>query len=352
MPLLATATKNKQRLYIVHSFLTTLLSIIYRTTWGLLLVFTFLNHCHHLYLLSSLLVLNHEIAVGSGMQTIIVGSSRGGCLTKLADRNTRVITKRGGKILDLTELAIKAIKEKPADFVYFAAGLPDTTERLQKKFRLDNKNQKYEEFIFNEDPHLAEHRVTQIIRKAEQLIINQNAIPVFSTITPFSIDHWNHHRLRNHYTSHLTYFESYPQQQDHLHTAINAININIRNINRSNRVLTPKPSSLIAYKRRGHWRYRYGKLGDGTHTNNKTKAKWVKIYKETIEKNNNNLATRILESSPHEVEFDYETDFTVEVQHTAENTASTAAENNSDSEIEYGPTYSSSELPDSSAHED
>ena len=273
------------------------------------------------------------------MQTIIVGSSRSGCLNELADRNTRVITKGGGKILDLAQLAIEAIAEKPADFVYFVAGLPDTTSRLQRKFRLLNTKQKYEEFVFTEDPHLAELRVTGIIQKAEEIITSKNAIPVFSTITPFSIDHWNHHRLRKHYTSYLTYFNNYPQQQEHLHTAINAININIRNINRANSVLTPKPSSLIAYKRRGHWRYRYGKLGDGTHTNIKIKAKWVKIYKETIEKNNNNLATRILQSSPHEVEFVYDADFTIDADKT---------EKSSESEFEYGPTYASSELSDSS----
>ena len=242
------------------------------------------------------------------MQILIVGSSRGTCLKKLTDYNTRVISKPGGKILELANIASVALDERPADFVYFVAGLPDVSSKRSKTFYLASGRHRYEEFVFREDPQQAEDRVTAIIREAETKIKNKNSIPVFSTITPFDISHWNHHRLQDNFTSHLLNFNSYPDQQENLHTAINSININIRQINRANLVITPKPSQLIAYRRHGHWRYRYGKLTDGTHINTKIKAKWLKHYRETIEKNSNNLATRPIGTSPHEVVFDYDLD--------------------------------------------
>merc|ERR1712082_24597 len=131
----------------------------------------------------------------------------------------------------------------------------------------------------------------------------------------------------------LLHFKTYRQQQENLHLAINTININ-----RANKVLTPKPSSIIAYRRHGHWKYRYGKLGDGTHTYQKVKAQWVKHYRVTIEKNSNNLADRLLGSSPHEVEFVYEEDFSLE---------QAPVESDIISDSELGPSYSSGEDPDS-----
>ena len=242
------------------------------------------------------------------MQILIVGSSRGKCLEKLTDRNTRVIYKAGGKISDLATIATEALDNRPADFVYFVAGLPDVSSKISKSFRLTSGKHKYQEFVFTEDPQHAEDRVTSIIREAESKIKENHSIPVFSTITPFHIGHWNHHRLQNHFTSHLLHYNNYQDQQDRLHTAINAININIRNINRDNLVITPKPSQFIAYQRHGHWRYRYGKLSDGTHTNIKIQKKWLQHYRETIQKNSNNLATRPIGTSPHEVVFEYDLD--------------------------------------------
>ena len=280
------------------------------------------------------------------MKIIIAGASRGGCLRRLENKDILVITIRGGKIEQLTELVLKELEKGPVDFVYFVAGLPDVSSRLREYFYLNSRKCRYEEFVFTEDPEHAQKRVRAILADAETKIKEKGAIPVFSTITPFSINHWNHHRLQNHCTSHLLHFNTYQTQQENLHTAINNINIDIREINRANQVLTPKPSSFIAYKRRGHWRYRYGKLGDGTHTNAKIKRKWVQHYAETIEKNNNNLARRPL-TSPHELEFDYEVDFSIGLDDTTVETDPVETV----SDFEYGPTYSTSEDPDSPAED-
>ena len=220
------------------------------------------------------------------MQNLIVTSSRGKSLVDLGkDPKNRILIKSGGRIKPLTKAAVKILKKDPAPYVYFVAGLPDISRKVSHTFRIGQETHLYQEFIFTESINQAINRTKSIIRKAESNIKEQHSTPVFCTITPFSIKTWNHHRLANHHTSHLLHFNDYDRQQENLHQVIIAINRFIHFINRQNGVLTPRLASIISYKRGRVWRYRYGKLWDGTHVNQNVAKKWKELLSEAFEKN-------------------------------------------------------------------
>lgn len=166
----------------------------------------------------------------------------------------------------------------------------------------------YQEVIFSEPPDATHNRVTKIIRHAESIIKQNNAIPVFSTVTPSSIKKWNRTRLHQHKTSYLLHFNKYEEMQDRLIEAIIKINQTIHSINSKNNVITPKLGQAILYKRRGTWRKRYGKLVDGVHPNNKIKAKWVMTMDEVMAKNEHKYNSPVTPNPPILIEIDSDSD--------------------------------------------
>ena len=134
---------------------------------------------------------------------IIVASSRGKGMETLADPPYTVIRVRsGGKISDLTDVATKIIRENsyridPTDpiFVYYIAGLPDTTTMYKDYYKLNGRNCCYQEVIFPETPDRAFRRILETIEEASTKIKAHHAIPVFSTYAPSSLSVWNRTRL-------------------------------------------------------------------------------------------------------------------------------------------------------------
>ena len=149
---------------------------------------------------------------------IIVASSRGKGMESLADPPyTYIRVRSGGKILDLAEVAIKIISDNyhridPSDpiFVYFLAGLPDTTSMIKQFYRLNGMYCCYQEVTFPESPDQAYLRITDIIQAASDRIKSFHAIPVFATYAPSSLSVWSRTRLLQHKTSHLNHFSQYP----------------------------------------------------------------------------------------------------------------------------------------------
>ena len=223
------------------------------------------------------------------MNNIIVASSRGKKLTSLKDEYTELYYKGGGKFHHLTSEALRLIKGRQdlhdKTYVYFVAGLPDVTRKINRDYFMNGNLRHYEEVIFKEEPTSAANRVIEAIQRAETTIKQHNAIPVFSTIIPCTLDIWNHHRLNTHVTTHLLHFSDYKHMQENLHTTIHLINQRIHVINSHNNVITPRISKTVTYKRGGHWRYRYGRLWDGTHATDKLNIKICEILKLAIEKN-------------------------------------------------------------------
>ena len=216
---------------------------------------------------------------------IIVCSSRGSCLLPLNRRpDTKVIVVPGGKIKDLTDIAIKELGRTTISpkFVYFIAGLPDTTTKLNENYWMNGRWCRYEEVIFRN----SEDIVIKIIDKAAQDIIEKNAVPIFSTIVPCHISNWNYCRLHQHKTSHLLHFNSYHHMQENQLETITHINRYILHLNSINQVVTPKIAKPVFYKRGSAWRFRFGKLSDGVHPKDKLRDIWVKIVEEVLEKNN------------------------------------------------------------------
>ena len=152
---------------------------------------------------------------------IIVCSSRGKSLLSLNKRkDTEVTVVSGGRIKNLTNIAIEKLKEEKGTegnkFVYVIAGLPDTSIKLERNYWMNSSWRKYEEVSFLESVEANSERVIRIIRKSAEDIIEEDGIPIFSTIVPSNLTRWNHVRLRQHKTSHLVHFHHYDCMQDKL----------------------------------------------------------------------------------------------------------------------------------------
>ena len=201
---------------------------------------------------------------------IVVCSSRGKCLLPLNEReDTRVIVHGGGKIPKLTREATKILKDykhfSGPKFVYFVAGLPDITTKASRHFWMKGHRHTYEEVSFQGSIEGNAQRVINIIRASSQAILAENAIPVYCTIIPCDIEIWNHIRLSQHRTSHLTHFHQYESMQESLLKSIRSINQFILHHNSQNQVATPKITLRVFYKRKSSWRFRSGRLTDGVH---------------------------------------------------------------------------------------
>lgn len=221
---------------------------------------------------------------------VLLATSRGRKLDIKSSWSTRIFIKGGAKVDRLMSEGASILRDLPHDrdsptFVYMIAGLPDTTHIARDSFFMNGRTRRYEEVVFLETPEQALSRMEKIIDNASFTIKSLDAIPVFATITPISIAHWNNIRLSQHKTSHLKYFHSYPTMQDNLEQALILINKKIHSINSENAVITPKLSKEIFYKRKGVWRARYGKLTDGVHPNDKLAKTWSQIVKDIMRQN-------------------------------------------------------------------
>ena len=109
--------------------------------------------------------------------------------------------------------------------------------------------------------------ITSLFKSAAEKIKNANATPIFSTICPMSLDTWNHRRLSQHRTSHLSSFPYYPLMQEKHESVILKINQEIHLLNKSHNMHTPRLAKSVIYHRKGQLRCRYGRLVDGVHPN-------------------------------------------------------------------------------------
>ena len=222
---------------------------------------------------------------------LIMATSRGRGLSALEGyKGAQLHVTPGGKTRYITDLAIEIIRSSriPSHepiYIYFITGLPDLTTKKRKFFHISHRRHTYQEIIITELSSQIHDRVEKIIRSSASRIKQLNAIPIFATITPMSIQTWNKHRLHAHRTSHLNHFHRYQNMQDTIEEATLAINTTIHSINSSNKVTTPKLAQEIIYYRHGHLRTRYGKLPDGVHPNKKVLTSWTQTMKTIINKN-------------------------------------------------------------------
>ena len=109
----------------------------------------------------------------------------------LNDReDTKVISVRGGQYEQLTKIAVEELKAvrhiRVPKFVYFVAGLTDTTTKLRKRDTIVNSTYcKYEEVIYaNSSSH-----VINLIDLTANTILQEQATPIFCTIAPAASNH-------------------------------------------------------------------------------------------------------------------------------------------------------------------
>ena len=180
---------------------------------------------------------------------IIVAFSWGKGMEPLADPPYTFIRVRyEGNILDLTEVVRKIISDNyhridPADtiFVYYLAGLPDTTSMIKQFYELNRMNCCYQEVIFPESSNQPYLRITDIIETASARIKSFHASPVFATYAPSSLSVWNYIHLLQHKTSLLNHFSQYSAMQEILIITIDHINNQIFAINSKGNVITLQP---------------------------------------------------------------------------------------------------------------
>ena len=241
---------------------------------------------------------------------IVVCSSRGKCLLPLNHReDTRVIVVGGGKIPKLTNEAITILKEyedsPEPKFVYFVAGLPDTTTKESYHFWMNGVRHTYEEVFIRGSIEENASRVINIIQSSSRAILANNAIPVYCTIIPCELEIWNHTRLSQHKTSHLIHFNNYKHMQESHLESIKTINSFILHHNSQNQVATPKITLPVFYKRKSSWRFRFGRLTDGVHPDAKLESSIRKKISNTLHLN---LKRYTPEEEPESTDSDTDSD--------------------------------------------
>ena len=212
---------------------------------------------------------------------VFVATSRGRGLEEYFSIKSRtaISVLPGGLLEDLTEKAERLLVSNPhkyedvqdlhPNFVYVLGGLPDLTEKV--------KDRNYLEIIYNESTTTTTPKMITKLLAADQKIKSLNAIPCFSTISPMSLDTWNHHRLYTNKTSYLVHHHHYSDMNHLLNESIMDINNFIMDLNNINNVETPNFAASIIKKRgRGRdYRIKYNKLVDGCHPTKDVIKKWT-----------------------------------------------------------------------------
>ena len=222
---------------------------------------------------------------------IIVATSRGRGLQDLAKRreDTVLSVHPGASLRKLEREALRLLKHVPSSsdtHLYFVAGLPDVTHRHQFCFQLRGRRRKYEEVIMPTYPiDKITDDITSLFKSTAEKIKNANATPIFSTICPMSLDTWNHRRLSQHRTSHLSSFPYYPLMQEKHESVILKINQEIHLLNKSYNMHTPRLAKSVMYHRKGQLRCRYGRLVDGVHPNHNLQLEWVDTLDRVLDLN-------------------------------------------------------------------
>ena len=117
--------------------------------------------------------------------------------------------------------------------IYMIAGLCDVT------CKLSNFKTHYKEIIFTESPYECTSRVKHEIYKLHNHILDQNYIPIFSTIIPSHLEKLNSYWLDHNVTSRLDHSSHYAEMQVGLVQAIQEINKFIPTLNQTLGLSTP-----------------------------------------------------------------------------------------------------------------
>lgn len=222
---------------------------------------------------------------------IIVATSRGRGFEEITARrdDTILSVHPGASLKKLQKEALKLLKDVPLsneNYVYFVAGLPDVTEKRTYTFYMHGKPRRYEEVTMpSTNPTKAAEDITFQFRSTAKKILKAKATPIFSTICPMSIATWNHRRLSQHRTTHLSSFKQYPTMQKHHEEVILKVNKAIHVINRKNDKHTPRLANQVIYHRKGQLRCRYGKLVDGVHPNSNLVKDWISMLDRVMDMN-------------------------------------------------------------------
>lgn len=220
---------------------------------------------------------------------IIVANSRGSNLAPIAASwpNTQMRAMSGADLNRMANAALSmmaANKTRQPHHVYFIDSINDLTQK--------ESDQYYQEVIFMESPSEAIARIKTKHTTITNSIINAGGIPCFSTITPVSLQDWNHSRLyeinvrtNRPKTSHLLHFHHYDDMQELLKDAIVEINKDIIASNNNLDMFTPKLAEEILYKagkKRKTHRAMFNRLDDGIHPSKDTILAWSQTLQQAI----------------------------------------------------------------------
>lgn len=209
----------------------------------------------------------------------IYSSSRGKGIKEILSNRYNVKTSftviGGGSYQSLLDQAIADISSTPKKGVcFFMGGIPDITQKLH--------DYHYEEVVYPNHPDETATQIDYTLSRLSVTVKEYGWSPVFCTILPMSITDWNHTRLYQRKTTHLSHFNYYGDMQYLLNKAITICNSTISAINNSNHVHTPYVHNTIVNCDHKKYTYRFNKLEDGVHPDNNTKQQIAQILYDSI----------------------------------------------------------------------
>ena len=239
---------------------------------------------------------------------VILASSRGKGLEELirpkhpSPNHLFIKSTSSANLHLLTIQAINIIskaKNPSNHHIYIIGEYCDLNEIIQHKIAIQ-RNARYQEFVFREEPEAAVSRLTDRLVTTSQTIANHNAKPILCTIPPSSLHTWNYTRLLQRKTAMLEHFKQYPSMQQNMIKSLLTINTNIIGINKKHGSYTPKLADTIIKKPGGRKKHRvhFSRLVDGVHPSQSVKEEWANMILKAIEINRSSITTAHIKSIP------------------------------------------------------
>ena len=171
---------------------------------------------------------------------VILASSRGKGLEELirpkhsSPNHLFIKSTSSAKLHPLTMQTINIIskaKNPSNHHIYIIGVYCDLNEIIQHKVVIQ-RNARYQEFVFREEPEAAVSRLTGRLETTSQIIANHDAKHILCTIPPSSLHTWNYTRLLQRKTAMLEHFKQYQFMQQNMIKSLQTINTKIIGINK------------------------------------------------------------------------------------------------------------------------
>ena len=156
-------------------------------------------------------------------------------------------------------------------YIYIASGICGLTSRLK-----GSSGEKYEEVIV-QDLSTKLDTEKEAVENLQNFILRHDALPVFCTCYPLSLEDWNMNRMSKSKTIALKHQQDYGYMQQQLHDIIKEFNSHIVETNGILKLTTPLIHTTLIHNRGNskNSTFKYNWLYDGCHPNEKMANKMM-----------------------------------------------------------------------------